>query len=57
MKLHRLLTITVALPLGAIAAVALVVPLAAQDGQNGQLHIVKDCADESEYPAQTSVRS
>ena len=44
MKLHRLIgMIAVAVPLGALAAVALVVPLAAQHGRNGQLHIVKDC--------------
>ena len=51
MKLHRLIgMIAVALPLGALAAVALVVPLAAQQGRNGQLRIVKDCAQESGIP-------
>ena len=51
MKLHRLIgTIAVALPLGALAAVALVVPLAAQQGKNGQVHIVKDCGEESGVP-------
>lgn len=44
MKLHRLIGIIAAtVPLGALAAVALVVPLAAQEGRNGQLHILKDC--------------
>ena len=51
MKLHRLIrTIAVAVPLGAIAAVALVVPLAAQERRNGQLHIVKDCGTFSGIP-------
>ena len=51
MKLHRLIgTIAVAVPLGAIAAVALVVPLAAQQGRNGPLHIVKDCGTFSGIP-------
>jgi hypothetical protein len=51
MKLCRLIgTIAVVVPLGALAAVALVVPLAAQQGRNGQLHIVKDCGEESGVP-------
>ena len=51
MKLHRLTgMIAAAVLLGALAAVALVVPLAAQQGRNGQLHIVKDCAAESGIP-------
>jgi hypothetical protein len=51
MKLHRLIgTIAVAAPLGALAAGALVVPLAAQNGRNGGLHIVKDCTGESGQP-------
>ena len=51
MKLHRLIgMIAAAVLLGALAAVALVVPLAAQQGRNGQLHIVKDCAEESGIP-------
>ena len=51
MKLHRLIgMIAVAVPLGALAAVALVVPLAAEHGRNGQLHIVKDCGEESGIP-------
>ena len=51
MKLRRLIgTIAVAVPLGALGAVALTVPLAAQHGRNGQLHIVKDCTGESGVP-------
>ena len=51
MKLHRLIgRIAAVIPLGALAAVALVVPLAAQQGRNGQLHIVKDCGQESGIP-------
>jgi len=42
--------IAAVVPLGAIAAVALVVPLAAQHGRNGQVHIVKDCGLESGIP-------
>ena len=49
--------IAVAVLLGALAAVALVVPLAAQQGRNGQLHIVKDCQRSRGFPAQTSARS
>jgi hypothetical protein len=41
--------IAAAVPLGAIA-VALVVPLCAQQGRSGQLHIVKDCGLESGIP-------
>ena len=48
MKLHHLIGMIIAL--GAIAAVALVVPLAAQQGRNGQVHIVKDCAQENGIP-------
>jgi hypothetical protein len=49
MKLHRLIgMIAAAVPLGALAAVALV--LAANEGRNGQLHIVKDCYGESGIP-------
>ena len=48
MKLHRLNgMIAAAVALGVIAVVALVVPLAAQQGRNGQVHIVKDCFGES----------
>ena len=44
MKLNRLTgMIAAAIPLAAIAAVALVVPLAAEEGRSGQLHILKDC--------------
>jgi len=44
MNLHRMIgMIRVAVPLGVIAAAALVVPLAAQEGRNGKVHIVKDC--------------
>jgi len=51
MKLRRLIgVITVAVALGALAAVALSVPLAAQQGRNGQIHIVKDCDGESGQP-------
>ena len=51
MKSHRLIRMIAAVvPLGALVAVALVVPLAAQNGRNGQLHIVKDCAMESGIP-------
>ncbi len=51
MKLHRLIgMIAVAVPLGALAAVAPVVPLSAEHERNGQLHIVKDCAEESGIP-------
>ena len=51
MKLHRLIgMIAAAVPLGALVAVAFVVPLAAQQGRNGQLHIVKDCTGESGIP-------
>src|SRR5215212_4884070 len=51
MKLHRSLgMIAVAVSLGALATVALVVPLAAQQGRNGQVHIVKDCGMESGVP-------
>ena len=51
MKLHRLIgMIAAAVPLGAIAAVTLGVPLAAQEGRNGQLHIVKDCGTFSGVP-------
>ena len=51
MKLHRSLgMIAVAVSLGALATVALVVPLAAQQGRNGQVHIVKDCYGESGIP-------
>ena len=42
--------IAAAIPIGVIAAVALVVPLAAQQGRVGQLHIVKDCSMESGIP-------
>jgi hypothetical protein len=45
MKLHRLNGMIVLR--GAIPAVALVVPLAAHEGRNGQLHIAKDCGMES----------
>ena len=51
MKLHRLIRlIAVAVPLGALAAIALAVPVGAQHGRNGPLHIVKDCAQESGIP-------
>ena len=51
MKLHRLIgTIATAVALGVMAAVAPVLPLAAQQGRNGQLHIVKDCSLESGVP-------
>ena len=42
--------IAAAVPLGALAALCLWSPLAAQQGRNGQLHIVKDCAMESGIP-------
>ena len=48
MKLHRWIGMIAAT--GTIAAIALVVPLAAQQGRNGQVHIVKDCAAESGIP-------
>ena len=51
MTLRRLMRmITVAVPLAALASVTLVVPLAAQHGRNGHLHIVKDCKGESGQP-------
>jgi hypothetical protein len=50
MKLRRLIGMIVAVPLGGLAVVSLVVPLAAQNGRNGQVHIVKDCAAESGVP-------
>ena len=51
MKLRRLIgTIAVAVSLGALAAATLAVPLAAQQGRNGQVHIVKDCGAESGVP-------
>ena len=48
MKLHRLIGMIAVL--GATAVVALVVPLTAQQGRNGQVHIVKDCGQESGIP-------
>jgi hypothetical protein len=51
MKLHRLTgMIAAAVALGALAVVAHVVPLAAQQGRNGQIQIVKDCKEESGTP-------
>lgn len=51
MKLHRLIRMIAAVvSLGVLAAVALVVPLTAQQGRNGQIHIVKDCQAESGVP-------
>jgi len=51
MKLNRLIKMIAAtVPLGTIAAVALMIPLAAQQGRNGQIHIVKDCDGESLMP-------
>ena len=43
--------IAAAVLLGALAAVALVVPLAAQQGRNGQLHIVKIAQRSRGFPA------
>jgi hypothetical protein len=43
MKLHQSIGV---IALGAIATVALMVPLAAQQGRYGQVHIVKDCGME-----------
>src|SRR5215217_6745581 len=48
MKLHRLIGMIAAA--GALAAVALVVPLAAQQGRNGRVHIEKDCINEKPNP-------
>src|SRR5262245_46813048 len=45
MKLHRLIGMIAAL--GAAAVIAVVIPLAAQQGRNGQVHILKDCFGES----------
>lgn len=51
MKLNRSIgMIAAAVALGALAVVAPVVPLGAQEGRNGQVHIVKDCKDESGVP-------
>jgi hypothetical protein len=51
MKLHRLIgMIAGAVLLGAIGTVAPVVPLAAQQGRTGQVHILKDCSGESGVP-------
>jgi hypothetical protein len=49
MKLNRL-TGMIAVALGALAAVALVVPLTAEEGRSGKLHILKDCGQESGIP-------